>query len=255
MSSRLVRLYPEAWRARYADEFESLLEARPLGPFEVADIVLGALDARLRGSRSTRSSGGLPPISPRAGGYAALFGGVLWAGGLLGIIAGEPWSNLGIAGQFFGTPALLVALVCLVGFAGRNHRLAAWSSVVVALAGQLLLILGMWWASAPWDQPVVGPFRAIELWVVGLVATNIASALFGIAIFRAASLSRRAAGLLATGSGLLALALVPMWAGLAPEPVASLLAVGGVVASGAGWVLLGLRAYREQSQPARLPAH
>ena len=34
----LVRLYPADWRARYGDEFEALLEERPLGPFDVADI-------------------------------------------------------------------------------------------------------------------------------------------------------------------------------------------------------------------------
>ena len=48
MRSFLIRCYPARWRARYGDEFEAILEERPLGPFDVADILLGALDARLR---------------------------------------------------------------------------------------------------------------------------------------------------------------------------------------------------------------
>ena len=41
----LVRLYPASWRARYGEEFEALLEERPLGPFDVADVLLSAVDA------------------------------------------------------------------------------------------------------------------------------------------------------------------------------------------------------------------
>ena len=48
MRTILVRCYPARWRARYGDEFLALLEERPLGPYDVADILLGALDARLR---------------------------------------------------------------------------------------------------------------------------------------------------------------------------------------------------------------
>ena len=46
-ASLLVRVYPPRWRARYGAEFETLLEERPLGPFDVADVLLGALDAHL----------------------------------------------------------------------------------------------------------------------------------------------------------------------------------------------------------------
>ena len=48
MRSFLIRCYPARWRARYGDEFEAILEERPLGPFDVADILLGAFDAQLR---------------------------------------------------------------------------------------------------------------------------------------------------------------------------------------------------------------
>ncbi|HEV7128468.1 MAG TPA: hypothetical protein VGN32_13640 [Ktedonobacterales bacterium] len=45
--SRLLDLYPRAWRARYGDEFAALLEDCSLTPFVLIDIVLGALDAHL----------------------------------------------------------------------------------------------------------------------------------------------------------------------------------------------------------------
>jgi hypothetical protein len=45
--SVLVRLYPSAWRERYGDELEAVLKDRAPGPFDVADPVLGALDAHL----------------------------------------------------------------------------------------------------------------------------------------------------------------------------------------------------------------
>lgn len=43
----LLRLYPQAWRRRYEEEVVSLLGER-LSPLDSLDLVLGALDARLR---------------------------------------------------------------------------------------------------------------------------------------------------------------------------------------------------------------
>jgi MFS family permease len=45
--SRLLALYPRAWRARYGDEFAELLEARPPSLRDRLDIVVGAIDARV----------------------------------------------------------------------------------------------------------------------------------------------------------------------------------------------------------------
>src|SRR5260370_41417119 len=43
----LVRLYPAGWRERYEDEFVATLEDACLSLADYADILLGALDARL----------------------------------------------------------------------------------------------------------------------------------------------------------------------------------------------------------------
>jgi hypothetical protein len=47
MINLLLRVYPSHWRTRYGEEFELLLTERPLGRFDVADVLLGALDAHL----------------------------------------------------------------------------------------------------------------------------------------------------------------------------------------------------------------
>ena len=45
MIGLLLAVYPASWRRRYGEEFRAVLESRPLGPFDVADVLLGALDA------------------------------------------------------------------------------------------------------------------------------------------------------------------------------------------------------------------
>src|SRR5690348_1403763 len=48
VSHHLLRLYPAAWRDRYGDEFAALLDDCPSSLALVLDVLLGALDARLR---------------------------------------------------------------------------------------------------------------------------------------------------------------------------------------------------------------
>ena len=86
MIALLLRLYPARWRARYGDEFAAVLGERPLGPFDVADVLLGALDAHLHlrglGAASQHAKGFA--MSLRIGGYAAIVGGILWFVALAG---------------------------------------------------------------------------------------------------------------------------------------------------------------------------
>jgi hypothetical protein len=58
----LLRLYPPAWRARYAEEFLALLDACPLSIWTLWDVCLGALDARLH---LAPVSEGMRPLIPR----------------------------------------------------------------------------------------------------------------------------------------------------------------------------------------------
>jgi hypothetical protein len=50
----LLRLYPKAWRNRYEDEFEALIEASPMGFSLIVDVVAGAVAARLNPGLVTR---------------------------------------------------------------------------------------------------------------------------------------------------------------------------------------------------------
>ncbi len=47
LARAILRLYPPAWRERYRSELEDLLERRPVRAVEVADLLRGAIDARL----------------------------------------------------------------------------------------------------------------------------------------------------------------------------------------------------------------
>lgn len=47
-AARLVRLYPRAWRTKYGGEFMHVLTAQPMTLRLVADVIGGAIDARLR---------------------------------------------------------------------------------------------------------------------------------------------------------------------------------------------------------------
>lgn len=49
--ARLIALYPRAWRARYGDELEALLEATHVGVRDRLDLLRGALDAHLHPAR------------------------------------------------------------------------------------------------------------------------------------------------------------------------------------------------------------
>jgi hypothetical protein len=94
--SRLLALYPPAWRARYGDEFAELLDARPPSLRDRLDIVIGAVDARVNpqvpgADDRERSVGG-----DRAARLLAIVTGVLltiW--GAISATAMVPWgSNL-----------------------------------------------------------------------------------------------------------------------------------------------------------------
>jgi hypothetical protein len=50
-TTRIVELYPRAWRARYGEELDALLEAGSLGIRDRIDLLRGALDAHLHPAR------------------------------------------------------------------------------------------------------------------------------------------------------------------------------------------------------------
>lgn len=235
MRSVLIRCYPARWRARYGDEFEALLEERPLGPFDVADILLGALDAQLRLRRrgSDTRQGSAFSMSLRIGGIAAIIGGAVLATSIvlgIGIVGDVDPVVPGIL-LITGSLAILVALAGLSAFQARSHPVLSWAAFGVAAVGMVVCIVG-----------VVGmQLVREEYWMVfilGLLGAFVGSTLFAIATYLTAALSRRAALLLGVSTVLtIAAGLGGNILGPAPLIVTS-------IGFALGWFVLGIRAIR-----------
>lgn len=84
MIDLLLRCYPARWRARDGDEFAAVLEVRPLSPFDVADVLLGALDAHLH----LRGRGAAPQ---HAKGLATGGLGLLARAGTIPLMSASAW--------------------------------------------------------------------------------------------------------------------------------------------------------------------
>jgi hypothetical protein len=80
--SRLVRLYPQAWRDRYEDEFLTLLEERPPTFFDVVDAIRGAVDAHMNPQGDVEPS----PWTHRVPGLLALTAGAMWSALFIGFL-------------------------------------------------------------------------------------------------------------------------------------------------------------------------
>ncbi len=258
MIGLLLAMYPARWRTRYGEEFRAVLESRPLGPFDFADVLIGALDARLtrfRFAGAARIDGG-PLMMLRIGGFGAVAGGALWFTGLAAAAAwgGEEraWGAL-IA---MGSVGLLLALIGLSAFQAHRHPRLAWAAFAIPGLGSLVSLVGL--ASmvlSPNADPLVfGSISAWYVWLLGLIATVVGSIIFGVATIRAAVFSRRAAQALAASSVVLLITGIVSIGGFASTGIAQLafgLALGAFAAS---WIALGILALRRDPIRAIAPA-
>jgi hypothetical protein len=248
--SLLIQLYPAAWRERYGDEFEAVLDEQPLGPFDVADILLAALDAHLnlRGHSAAISHPRSFTMSLRLGGSAAILGAIVFLAGFVftSIDASDGVQAFpGAALILAGTALLLLALVGLSAFQARRHPRLIWTAFTVPAFGLTLSAVGIVAMAARGDGPFVAGLSPWEIWILGVFATVVGSGLFAVATYRTGALPRPAAGLLAAGSALL-LAIMFMGMGLVgvPESIGPALILVGLLAFCAGWVALGWTAIR-----------
>ena len=231
MRSFLIRCYPAGWRARYGDEFEAILKERPLGPFDVADILLGALDAQLRlrrrGADITQGRG--LSMSLRVGGIAAILAAPLlalaWFLGY-GPVAIEPF----IPGMLLlaGLTLLLVALAGLTAFQARTDPKVTWAAIAVPAIGLVVFSIGAF-------ATVVTRNDYWVLMMLGVLAGVVGSALFAIVTYRTAVLSRGAALLIGVGS------VLPFAAGVTSFYA---LLVVAIIFFLLGWFALGIQAIR-----------
>lgn len=248
MTGLLLHLYPATWRDRYGDEFAALLEERPLGPFDVADVVLGAIDARLhlRGRQATSEPAKGLAMTLRIGGYAAILGSLLWIVGL-GTASGEDTGFLspGAAVMILGNVSLLVALVGLSAFQSRRYPRLVWASFALPFVGSIVSIVGALTSMGVTPDDIsFGGLTAWEVWFIGMVALIAGSGLFAVASWRTGTLSRPGVRLLALGGAALVVVL-PGAMGFFPwEPFVSIGGFVGLAAFVAGWVIVGIGAIR-----------
>ena len=253
MNGLLVRLYPATWRARYGEEFLALLEERPVGPFDVADVILGALDARLRLRRHAADSPaprGATTMSLRIGGFAPVIGALVMTGALFvgtGLLNVKVDPGFGAGVMMVGSLILLVALAGLSAFQARTHPRLAWAAFALPAFGAIAMILGI--AGMGIKN---GPFW--YLWFVGLMTFFVGTSMFALATYWTTVLSRRASlvlgvgSILPFGSGLMAMA------GFAPTYQTGVLVVA-LIAFALGWAALGMEAIRlDRASPAPRPA-
>ena len=232
MRSLLIRCYPARWRERYGDEFAAILEERPLGPFDVADILLGALDARLRhGRHAGVTNERRPSMSLRLGGLAAIVGAPAWMAGFVigsGTFLGGDTRGAAIL-VLFGSVALLVALAALSAFQARRHPLLSWAAFALPACGTIALVVGA-------AGVVLGRDELGDAFYLGLLTFFVGSLLFAIATFVTGVFSRVWAVLLGTAT-LLAIAA-------GGEESRAILNVASLACFTLGWVALGAQAVR-----------
>jgi hypothetical protein len=252
MRSLLIRCYPARWRARYGDEFEAILEERPLGPYDVADILLGALDARLRSRRggAANPQGRGLSMSLRIGGIAAIVGASLIVI-LIALTGGhtEGSENASTIALLVALAALLVALTAMSAFQARSNPWLVWTAFAVTAVGTVIIFI-----AGVSDLVGAGPsdWRDGPL-PIGLVTAGLGSAAFGIATYRGSVLSRKGALSLVIGPTVGLIGVIAVGQNL--WELGMLLVLVGIVSFLAGWFTLGVAAIRlDRTSSALRPA-
>jgi len=151
--TRLLRLYPGAWRDRYGDELVALLEEHPATALELFDLMRGALDAHLhpqvRGSGAAAPDKEIP-VNQRILGAMAAIGGLVWIVGIVSTyllpldVYGERDTSLAVWGVAIGAGLIGIAL----GELGTRPGSASWPGHAIAIASISLgvtVLLGWPW--------------------------------------------------------------------------------------------------------------
>lgn len=169
--SRLLRLYPASWRARYGDEMLAVLDARPPGPRERLDLVRGALDAHLHPDR--------PSWLPA---YASLAGGAMWTSGalvVLGQAAPPDWPGYVVdmlPTALAGATALLLAIVGAWLRLGDTASPFARVALDLAVAGHVAWLVAIGAAILALDYgattAIAGTAAAIGTFLVGIALSR-----------------------------------------------------------------------------------
>ena len=248
MIGLLLRCYPPRWRARYGEEFAAVLAERPLGPFDVADVLLGAMDAQLhlRGIGAADGPARRSDVSSRIGGWAAIAGGLVWLLVFFMSVTTSEGGAFGMALLLVGTVLLLVALTGLSAFQARRYPRLVWAAFLVPALGALVSIVGVVGMATVGDRPFLGAPSSWHVWILGTAGMLIGSGLFAIATWRVDALPRSGAIILAVGAVTVVPVLMGLSGGFVSESVGRVLSVLAMGAFGGGWILLGIGALNRE---------
>ena len=233
-----------------------MLESRSLGPFDVADVLLGAVDARLAlrlPDPGNQLGGRLTML--RLGGYGAVIGGITWWLGIALASATVGAEGAGMLLFVVGSLGILLALVGLSAFQARSAPRLTWAAFVIPAAGTVISLVGAVGLALPSGPQLAGSsWSPWAVWMIGLLGTLIGSALFALATIRANVLSRSAAAALAAAS----IAVLLLGLGLAgsgePTDFSRALTAIGLFAFGGSWARLGMVALHRGPIRAIAPA-
>ena len=161
--SRLIALYPAAWRARYEAELVDLLEERPLSFRDAVDLIRGAVDARLH-PQLVDGGGADMEMAPegRVSGVAAISGGLVWL--VLSVVVGlmaMGRSETDVTGLFL--IAVVFMMIGLIGPlpAARRRQVRRGLAAAGILLGLGLLL--------PWELKGPPAVSLVALSAAGLL--------------------------------------------------------------------------------------
>jgi hypothetical protein len=143
-ANRLLRLYPRAWRERYADEFLATAGQAPLNLQQVVDIVSGAIDAWL--SADVRNA--TRPFGAVSGGGGSMT--------LNSLIACETRSSRYTKRDSLIGAVVMIGASVLFSLSGIAARRAGWPTIggillQLAFPGSLMLSMPFWLLKGqPW---------------------------------------------------------------------------------------------------------
>lgn len=178
--SKLVRLYPGAWRDRYEAEFLALIEVRPLTMADMVDTVRGAVDAHLH----QQLADDVPrPWTHRLPGLFAVIAGAFWSAGFIAFVfwGEKAWEiailiPLSMLLMFMSLPGDYMAahgrrIAIALGFIGLCIVVAnlpySLATAMAAIAGYLIALGGMLTLAA--IRAEIGTSGRLTLLVLGVL--------------------------------------------------------------------------------------
>lgn len=223
--SRLMRLYPAAWRERYETEFLQVLENRPAGFRGLLDVVLGAVDAHLHPELIGAES---RPWTHRLPGLCAMGAGLIWSSFFVRALTGDPAQEWGDSIGF----AIILMIVAVPGDYLVAYRRPIGMTVAAIVIAMVLALILPWTVAEGLLNLTVG----VAAWLL------VGAGMLTLVAIRAGVGTRRRWLMLGVAVLLPAFVAIPILGGFGPGDRGGALAMLiAVLPYGLVWAVLGLR--------------